>query len=111
MKISLEVGLQAEEKAVKYLEKQGYFVVERNFHSRFGEIDIIAQKDEILHFFEVKYSKNYDAITRITPQKLQKIIKTVNYYLMKKNPDYDYQIDALIVNETSIEIVENISFN
>jgi putative endonuclease len=85
-------------------------VCDTNFHSRFGEIDIIAKKDDILHFFEVKYSKNYDPITRITPSKLNKIIKTVNYYMYKKNIDIDYQIDALLVNDETIEVVENISY-
>lgn len=109
MKISLIIGLEAEEKAVEYLKKNGYSILERNFHSRFGEIDIIAQQEDVLHFFEVKYSKDYDALTRITPKKLQKIIKTIDYYMYKKNMDLDYQIDALIVNNKLIEIVENIS--
>lgn len=69
----------------------------------------MASKEDILHFFEVKYSKEYDALTRITPKKLQRIIKTVDFYMYKKNVDLDYQIDALIVNDKLIEIVENIS--
>ncbi|WP_281169402.1 YraN family protein [Sulfurospirillum arcachonense] len=100
----------AENKAVEYLSKNGYSIVETNFYSRFGEIDIIAKKDNILHFFEVKYSKDYDPLTRITPKKLAKIIKTVDYYMYKKNIDSDYQVDALLVNEKLIEIVENISY-
>jgi putative endonuclease len=109
LKISLEIGLKAETRAVEYLKNNGYSIVTRNFHSRFGELDIVSQKDEILHFFEVKYSKNYDAISRITPKKLQKIIKTIDYYMYKKDLDLDYQIDAIIVNDKLIEIVENIS--
>ena len=109
MKISLVVGIKAETRAVEYLKENGYSILERNFHSRFGEIDIVAFKDDILHFFEVKYSKEYDALTRITPKKLQKIIKTIDYYMYKKELDLDYQIDALIVNDKLIEIVENIS--
>ena len=62
-----------------------------------------------MHFFEVKYSKNYDPIERITPKKLGKIIKTIDFYMYKKDMDLDYQIDALLVNDLSIEIVENIS--
>ena len=85
-------------------------MLERNFHSRFGEIDIIATKDEILHFFEVKYSKNYDPIERITPAKLKKIIKTIDFYMYNNDMDLDYQIDALLVNNKLIEIVDNISY-
>ena len=107
--MSLKTGLKAEATAVEYLESRGYSIVERNFHSRFGEIDIVATKKNILHFFEVKYSKNYDALTRITPKKLQRIIKTIDYYMYKNSIDLDHQIDALIVNDDLIEIVENIS--
>ena len=110
MKISLIVGLQAEDRAVEYLKNIGYSIKERNFHSRFGEIDIVAQKGDVLHFFEVKYSKEYDAIERITSKKLQKIIKTVDYYMYKKKLDVDYQIDALIVDDALVEIVENITY-
>ncbi len=110
MKISLKIGLKAEDRAVEYLVSHNYSILDRNFHSRFGELDIVAKKDDILHFFEVKYSKEYDAITRITPKKLQKIIKTIDYYMYKKNIDLDFQIDALLVNDKLIEIVENISY-
>lgn len=92
------------------MQFSGYSIDERNFHSRFGEIDIIATKDEIIHFIEVKYSKDYDPIGRITPSKLSKIIKTINYYFYKNNRELDYQIDALLVNDSLMEIVENISY-
>ena len=49
----LSVGKEAEEKASLYLQKEGYTILERNFHSKFGEIDIIASKENQLHFFEV----------------------------------------------------------
>jgi putative endonuclease len=44
----------AEELACGFLLERGFFIVERNFYSRFGEIDIIASKDDTLHFIEVK---------------------------------------------------------
>jgi putative endonuclease len=48
------------------LKKSGLKIIEQNFHSRFGEIDIVAEKDDILHFVEVKAtSKDYDALDRI----------------------------------------------
>lgn len=85
-------------------------IVAQNFHSRFGEIDIIAKKDEQIHFIEVKAtSKDYDALYRITPQKLEKIIKTIGCYLNKNSLNNDYQIDAIIVNDKKIEWIKNIS--
>jgi putative endonuclease len=108
--LSLKIGLEAEEKAVKYLVKNGYKILKRNFHSRFGEIDIIAKKDDILNFIEVKYSKNYNPIYRITPSKMQKIIKTVEYFFMLNKYDEEYQIVGVFVTPNDIEILENISF-
>ena len=92
--MSLKIGIEAEEKASSYLEKEGYRLLARNFH----------------HFYEVKFSKNYDPITRITPSKMIKIIKTVNYYLMIHPSTYDYQIDAILVTPENIEIIKNISY-
>ncbi len=50
-------GILGEDKACKFLKKQGFEILKRNFHSKFGEIDIIAKKDEILHFIEVKFTQ------------------------------------------------------
>ncbi|WP_263832281.1 YraN family protein [Sulfurospirillum oryzae] len=108
--MSLKVGKEAEERASSYLEKEGYTIFMRNFHSKFGEIDIIAKKENILHFCEVKFSQNYDPITRITPSKMAKIIKTINYYLLTHATTDDYQIDAILVTPKTIEIIKNITY-
>ena len=77
-------GFESENKAVKFLKSHGFEILERNFHSRFGEIDIIAKKDEILHFIEVKAtSKNYETAYRITSSKFSKILKTIKFYKIK----------------------------
>ena len=106
----LSVGKEAEEKASLYLQKEGYTILERNFHSKIGEIDIIASKENQLHLFEVKYSKNYDPIDRITPAKMAKIIKTIDYYFLKHAYSLDYQIDAIIITDEDIEMIKNISY-
>jgi len=108
--MSLQEGLEAEEKASSYLQKEGYTILARNFHSKFGEIDIIALQDNTLHFCEVKFSKKYDPITRITASKMAKIIKTINYYLLTHSNSHDYQIDAILVTPENIEIIKNISY-
>ncbi len=106
----LSFGKSGEKRAVRFLKKQKLKILSTNFHSRFGEIDIIAQSENILHFIEVKTSKNYDPLERITPQKYQKILKTIDYYLYKNPRDLDYQIDAVLVKDDGIEWVKNISF-
>lgn len=47
-------GKDGEDKAVDHLIKQGYLILERNWQLRIGEIDIIASKDHVIYFFEVK---------------------------------------------------------
>ena len=103
-------GNLAEVKAVAYLQARGFYIIEQNFYSRFGEIDIIAQKDGVLHFIEVKSAFNFEqAISNITPKKLSRIIKTVYVYMKKTASNADYEIDAIIVTLTDIEHIENIT--
>lgn len=77
-------GRAGEGAAVAYLEKKGYKIVERNFHSRRGEVDIIASKNEDLVFVEVK---NWDALAfdslehSINSSKKQRIIKTAHHFI------------------------------
>lgn len=51
---SQKIGELGEDVACKYLEKQGFYVLERNYTKKWGEIDIIAKKDDKLYFIEVK---------------------------------------------------------
>ena len=87
-----EVGAVYEEQAVSFLVEQGYQIVERNFFSRLGEIDIIAwspfvQKERYLVFVEVKYRRDvYGGYPEeaVDYRKQKKIIQTAKYYLMAK---------------------------
>ena len=108
--MSIAKGKEAEDKASSFLEANGYMILDRNFHSKFGEIDIIAQKENILHFCEVKFSEKYDPLIQITPQKMQKIIKTIQYYFLKTRSIKDYQIDAILVKSKTIEMIKNITY-
>jgi len=53
-------GDDGEVVACKYLENKGYCIVCRNYQKAWGELDIIASKDNLLHFIEVKSVANYD---------------------------------------------------
>ncbi len=105
--MSREKGDFAENRAISYLQELDFLVIDKNYYSRFGEIDIIAVKDKVLHFIEVK-SGNYDPIYKISPSKISKISKTAEIYISKKKIDMDFCIDALIVRE-DIEFIENIT--
>jgi putative endonuclease len=104
-------GKKSEDRAVDFLQAKGFAIVERNFYaSKLGEIDIIAKNGDVLHFIEVKASRgSFEPIYNITPQKLQKVIKSAEYYLKKRKLDFDWCIDALIVKDDTIELIENIT--
>ncbi len=108
-KRSYELGRVAEERATRYLVDMGFRIVERNFHSRFGEIDIVALKDGVLHFVEVKSSSHHDPMLAITPKKMQKILKTIDYFLLKYGLDMPYEVDALLIEKSGCELVQNIT--
>jgi putative endonuclease len=103
-------GNIAEERACEYLLESGYAIVDRNVYSRFGELDIIAAKEGVLHFVEVKSGEDYElAIQNITPLKLSKIIKTANIYMKKNGYEGDYCFDAVIVTPQEVQLIENIT--
>ena len=104
-------GNQSETLATRFLEQEGFMILERNyFAKKLGEIDIIAQKDDTLHFIEVKSGKtDFDPIYNITPTKLRKVINSANYYLKTKKLDMAFSIDALIIRHDEVEFIENVT--
>jgi putative endonuclease len=105
-------GDQSETLATRFLEQEGFVILERNYFARkLGEIDIIAQSEEILHFIEVKSSKSnsFDPIYNVTPAKLRKVINSAQYYLKTKGLDMPFSIDALIVRGDEVEFIENVT--
>ncbi len=78
-------GLVGEEIARKLLVKKGYRIINKNFRSKFGEIDMIALDGETLVFVEVKtrWSKKFgNPEEAVTPWKLAKIKKTAEYFCL-----------------------------
>lgn len=110
MKLSRSKGNIAEIKASEYLVSLGFKIISTNYYARkLGEIDIIATKDNIYHFVEVKSGTSFEAVYNITPLKLRKILKSVEYYLKVHKLDIAYSIDAIIVQDNDIEFLENIT--
>ncbi len=105
-----EIGNIAEDKAIEFLKINGYEIIDRNFYTKFGEIDIVAKKDNVLHFIEVKSGKNFKSIYNITPIKIKRIISSINVYLNKKKTNFPYQIDAITIDNGKLEFIKNISF-
>jgi len=104
-------GEKSEHLATLFLEQEGFIIIERNFFARkLGEIDIVAQKEEVLHFIEVKSAQaEFDPVYNLTPAKLRKVIHSAQYYLKYKGLDMAWSIDALIVRQDEVEFIENIT--
>ena len=98
-----QLGNKGEDIACKYLISKGYSVIERNYNTKFGEIDIIAKRNGIIHFIEVKSGNNEEnaisPVENLTRGKIRKFIKTVQIYLNHKNISQEqrWQIDAIVV--------------
>lgn len=95
------VGQKGEAIAADYLQKQGYRVLDRNYHSRFGELDLVAEKDQVIVFVEVKTRTN-DRFglpeESVTPEKLEKIYDTALLWLQDhpEQPD-DWRVDVIAI--------------
>ena len=119
MKISNKTAGIGEEFATSFLQKKGYKIIERNFRKGYGEIDVIATKNNTLIFIEVKtrISDNFGTpFEAITPWKLNSVVKTAQFY-KSFHPalPQSLRIDAVSVKLSidysleKIEILENIS--
>ncbi|WP_130806940.1 YraN family protein [Senegalia massiliensis] len=106
-------GNIGEEKAIKYLINKNYKILEKNFTTKIGEIDIIAKDNDIVVFIEVKsrlnskYGSPYEAVNF---KKQRKIINTAKLY-SKYNKLYDtqFRFDILeyYINENKINHIIN----
>ncbi|MBP3329236.1 MAG: YraN family protein [Clostridia bacterium] len=95
-------GLEGEDKAAKYLKKQGYKITAKNFQSRFGEIDIIAENEEYIVFVEVK-ARGEKSIAEpkefVDIRKQRKIIKTAEVYLAEKFSEKQPRFDVVEIKK------------
>lgn len=107
-----EIGSAYEQKAVEYLEKHGYSIVGQNYFCRYGEIDIIAKKDDVLVFVEVKYRKSSKAglgESVVDRKKQLHIVKTAQNYMIEKykTDELSCRFDVIAINGTMFHHIEN----
>jgi putative endonuclease len=104
-----EFGKQGEEIAVAYLIEKGYEVVYRNYRYLKGEIDIIAQKNEVLAMVEVRARRN-DRIIKIADtvsrKKISLLVMTADRFVAERNLDVEVRFDiiAILKNERIFKI-------
>ena len=111
------IGKYGEDIAKDFLIKKGFKILEMNFkYSRMAEIDIIATKNNVLHFVEVKTrSQNFFGapLEAINQSKLKQMYTCAKYYLQNNKKHYKkIQIDAIGIllssDENKIEFIEDI---
>jgi putative endonuclease len=105
-----QIGVIGEDIATKYLQNKGFSVIDRNYRKKWGELDIIAQKDACLHFVEVKtVSRNsydgkfkqeindYKPEDNMHPRKLERLKRAIQTYMLEKRVDDNWQFDLACV--------------
>lgn len=105
MNHDLSLGKKGEAIAVEYLKQNKYSVIDLNFRTRMGEIDIIGRKNGVIIFFEVKTrtsdikGKPYESVTF---GKMKRLQKAIHYYLKIKNlTDCPLRIDVISIELNS----------
>ena len=116
-------GNLGERLATRFLRNKGFNVVETNYRRKWGEIDIIAEKDDILHFVEVKATASSDSLgyrpeENIRLWKKQRMSRAIRTYLMdrKISDEKEFEIDVIALNldflnkKAKVRFIRNIIF-
>ncbi|HUU62474.1 MAG TPA: YraN family protein [Dehalococcoidia bacterium] len=114
---SREIGALGEKIAAEYLTGLGYVIRERNFRSREGEIDIIAEKDDFLVFIEVRTRRSLSFGTpeeSVTAQKKERLITLTQAYMEdREDLPSSWRIDVVALELgpkgqiSRLELIEN----
>jgi putative endonuclease len=107
--------------ACTFLEKHGFTIVERNYVRKWGEIDIVAKKGDLVRFVEVKtvshvtsQEAGYRPEDNVHLWKLKRLSRTIETYLLQRKLDCDWQLDLITVimdmdtHKAHVELIENI---
>ncbi|GAA5091659.1 YraN family protein [Chryseobacterium ginsengisoli] len=109
-----DFGKKAEDLAVEYLQKNGYKILVRNFRFQKSEIDIVAEKDNLIIVIEVK-ARSTDAFMlpqeAVTKTKIRLIVSATNHYLeeFNKNQEVRFDIISVLPDEKKNLIIEHIT--
>lgn len=94
-----QVGKWGEETACKWLKENGYEIIAQNMRTPYGEIDIVAKKEDVIIFVEVKTltsSKNFFPEQQITNRKREHMLNSAQHYAAENQID-NWQIDVIAI--------------
>ncbi len=104
-----DVGALGEQVAAEYLRRHGFRICDRNIARKTGELDIIAEREDTLHFVEVKTnlvdeflvdgdtSDEYDPSLNLHEAKIRKVARTGEWYVLEKHWEGEWQVDGCLV--------------
>ena len=104
-------GYFFEKQVEKFFKSKWFTILDKNFTIRGWEIDLIVEKDDIVHFVEVKgTTKNINFQDYITKSKIAALEKAAKAWINKNGVYNWYQFDLVLVSNDSIEVMENFLF-
>lgn len=98
------IGKIAEDEAAKYLQRKGYRVIDKNWKTKYCEIDIIAEKNNTIYFVEVKYRRQENqggGIAAITPKKLKQM-KFATEFWRVSHPKQQNNVQLAVISMSGI---------
>jgi putative endonuclease len=109
-KHNLSLGKAGEKQARRYLKRLGWEIIEKNYKNPFGEIDIIAKKDDVYAFVEVKTRLSDDFGTpseAVTESRKRRYIMGANYYFSGQAIDFTVRFDIIEIFKCELNHIEN----
>jgi putative endonuclease len=121
-----EKGKIGEDIASAYLVRRGYTIIDRNFRLKCGELDIVAKKDRLLHFIEVKsvlrnsegISEDWNPAQNVHRAKIIRMQKAIQIWLYRsgRGHETEFVVDVILVSvymskrTGRVEMIENVIF-
>src|SRR5215210_4457839 len=109
MATHVDIGKAGEKLAAEWLAENGYTILQRNWRYSHYEIDIVAKKDNLLHFVEVKYrSSNFGGYPEeaVNKKKVKDLLCAIDQYLFL-NPQHDnFHLDIISITELPNKPIE-----
>jgi len=106
-----QAGHDAEKAAAEYLEQQGFRVHELNWKTRYCEIDIVAEKDKIIYFVEVKSRASLSqgsGLDYITAKKLRQMSYAADMWVANHDWAGDYQLAVVAIDQGEITFLDSV---
>jgi putative endonuclease len=104
-----EVGALGESVAAEYLRRHGFALRDKNVARKTGELDLVAEREDTLHFVEVKTiltdefpreenaSDDYDPSLNLHEAKVRRVARTGEWYVLENGWEGDWQVDGVLV--------------